>query len=454
MDNEISAYIPAAEDESSSVEMFEMLKPSKFDVSNFKGIRNKSEEVLEKLLDIQDNDSPLKKGGNEVAFRCDVLILKNRQHYTADENNLFDIISGVVSTSPDDESYIIRPADVKKYFSYESPRYVSTMLSKATESLKQKNALSFEVVDAEGKIGEMTFPWFDALYYVSEKNDENGPYIIFTPTPFFKILLISATITHGAFYKISVSSKIQSRYSKALFYILESRKNYKESVNSAPGVFQISLVNFQKLIDYPDSYKPADIKRRILEPAKQDINSIPECDIQFEFKMIKTKPSPNERPVATHIEFTVISKANLEEKESELLEDNTPLEPSDPDHTTVVNILKTVDMTDKERELVIAKYYENKRDLNFLMTAIVKVNNDTSVKSKAAVLQRIMEDGNVWEVEKKPKKSSSKSGSYANMAQHDYDIDAFEKLYSGNYNPEDKDDLVARACGDTPKKTS
>ena len=56
--------------------------------------KDNSHETLLKLLALQDNKHPLKKGGIGIAYRTDALIMHCKMEFTADENVVFDAING------------------------------------------------------------------------------------------------------------------------------------------------------------------------------------------------------------------------------------------------------------------------------------------------------------------------------------------------------------------------
>lgn len=402
-----------------SADVLKLLNPKTFDIRNFhQNFQDNSENALMQLLSVQDNDQPLKKGGEEIAFRCDILIMLNRQKYNAYENTLFDILCGYVSSRPQDSHYVIYPKDVKKLVNYTDSSYIYKLLKEATESIKNK-PLIFQITLANGNKQNIAANWYDLLTYSDKETNDEASFISFTPTKFFKMLLISATVTHGAFYRIGVSSSIQSKYIRNLYYILESRKSYKVSPVAKPGKFRISIEDLQVLIGFPENYRSTDIRRTILEAAREEINAIEECDFTFDYKMIKTAAGA-ERKKYTHIDFMISDK----DKKSILIEKK-----EENDDPVLKSMLMAVSMTEKERENVIRKYKEYHRDITFLTQAVARVLNSPSVRSNAAVLMHIMEHGLSSNV---PAKTKDR---YTKIEQHDYDFDELEKLLINN-NPQ------------------
>ena len=72
-----------------------------------------------------------------------------------------------------------------------------------------------------------------------------------------------------------------------MYWYLENRKNYRAYPSATPGVFSLSLEEMKHQFSIPESYRRVDIERRVLEPAKESINSVPECDFTFEYSVSK-----------------------------------------------------------------------------------------------------------------------------------------------------------------------
>ena len=59
------------------------------------------------------------------------------------------------------------------------------------------------------------------------------------------------------------------------------------------------MEELQNLLTYPSSYRATDVRRRILDEAKEEINNLPNSDIQFDYELLKTGKS------FTHVRFHV-----------------------------------------------------------------------------------------------------------------------------------------------------
>ena len=391
-----------------------------------------TEFVLRAILSLQSNDNPLKKGGDNIAYRCSAIIIQNRQNYTVPQNTLLDIITAKMSSHPDDKYYVISAKDVAKELPYKDPTYVYKIMTKTCEELN-RSPFKFEIELANGKKQILDFQWNEVLTYNGNDNlDENeNAYISFVPTKFFRILTLSSTIMHGAHFPVGVSAQISSKYARNLFYYLEDMKNYQEYPNATPGIFTLSLEEFRMIVKYPGSYRTTDIRRFVLDTAEREINSAIGIDFVFRYEFKKT--GNQGRKKITHIQFIISKLVNGKTVEVAQIEEK-PAESGvtcDSDEQAPLQVLKGIGLTDKECQDVLRKYKENNRDLLFLTQAIASILTNPNVRSKCAVLCTIMDKGLNPVVSAETKKNENK---FNNFNQRDYDYDELERILLNSQN--------------------
>ena len=437
-------YKPAVVDENGNEApetALELIKGGRFDAKQFhSNFKDNTKQVLDALLKIQSNDAPLKKGGDNIAFRCDAIIIQNRQNYTAAQNTLLDIILAKMSSRPEDEFYVITAKELVNQLPYADKTYIYKILSTASKELN-RSPFIFEVQLGNGKTKPIELHWNEVLIYNEDEAiaaDENT-YLSFTPTDFFRVLTASSSIMHGAHYPIGVPAQISSRYARNIFYFLASRKNYKEDKYAPPGVFTISLDELQYFVQYPDSYRTTDIRRFVLDTAVKEINQIKGIDFSFTYEFIKTGASGTKKKI-THVKFIISNTIEIKEKKVFEIEQKQEQQVSATDNA-VLQILKGIELSETECLDVLKKYNENKRDLVFLTQAITSVVTTKDVKSKCALLCHIMDNGlhsnmsadqNMKRNTEKNKQSKNK---FNNFDQRQYDYDDLEaKLLNSNPN--------------------
>lgn len=406
-----------------------LIRGNKFDVKAFNEMYDEDiEKVLMALLQIQSNEYPLKIGGESIVFRCDTLIRQNRQVYNKAENTLLDIILGKMSSYPDDSFLTITAKEVMEELPYNDKKYVYKIMKSASKSLN-RSPFVFEINLENGNQQTLEIQWNEYLLYNGKKNlDVNeDAYISFRPTKFFKVLALSSGIMHGAHFSVGVSAQIQSNRATEMFYFLESMKKYREYPGATPGVFTISFEELRiNHVHFPASYRPADIKRSVLDVSKKEINSAIGVDYNFDYEMIKTS-KPGQRKQYTHVKFIItqiISKPSIEATKTEAIEEKIQIK----DDPAAIAILKGVGLNDKECHDVLYKYQKNKRDLTFLGQAISSVLTTPGIKSKTAVLCKIMDEGlneNFSEEKNRERASSAKTKFHnfneRNMSDAEYD---------------------------------
>ncbi len=248
-------------------------------VSSFvETFKHDAHDTLIKLLALQDNKNPLKKGGAGIAYRTDVLLMHCKMEFSVEENIVFDAILGMISSLPENETYRLEPGAFQKFVKYSDDSYIYKIFKKGTEKLKKRH-LEFEFDD-----DEVSVPWFDILHYHGIKSKGTDvAYLEFAPTDFFKDLALCSGIVHGAYGKLEVTTQLQGKYTIALYWFLESKKRFREYPGASEGEFTISIDDFKYQFSIPKSYQTNDIKRRALEPAKKSINAVQECDFTFDY---------------------------------------------------------------------------------------------------------------------------------------------------------------------------
>lgn len=383
------------------------LSADNFDIRLFnKQFKDNSAKALMEVLRYQDNADPLKKGGEGIAFRCDTLLLKNRQNYTVAENTVFDILFGYVSSHPEDEDYIIYAADVRKYTRYQDNSYIYKVLHDGIEGLKSKQ-LQFEIINQKGQSIVVAAPWYQVLTYT--KDFETGrPFISFVPSDLFKALLLSATITHGAYYKISISTQISARYPRNFYYYLEAMKNHREYPDAPKGKFYISLDDIYMITHAPKSYRVVDINKRVIDKTKEILDEIEECPFTFEY-IAKKERSTGVRSKTVGYYITI--KDKVTEVETAV------------NHDLEIHFLEAQDFSKKEIEKIIREYERNNRDFKFLTAAFVKLSIMEGVKNRCSYLSWMMENGIPT-----GKVIIDKKNSFNNFDQREYDFDELETM--------------------------
>ncbi|MBP5422463.1 MAG: replication initiation protein [Paludibacteraceae bacterium] len=372
-------------------------------------------QTLENLLALQDNLHPLKKGGKDIAYRTNILIMHCKMNFTSDENIVFDAILGTMSSNPENESYRIEPADFFKFSKHSKPEYLYSVFHKGANKLKEKR-LVFEGLGPDGE-DDLEIQWFEALRYHNRKKADASAYIEFVPTAFFKDLALCAGLVHGAFGSLEVTMQLSSKYSFALYWFFENMKNYKMYPNATEGMFRMSIEKLKSQFFIPESYSHNDIVKRVLEPAKSEINSVEECDFTFEYE-----PQKMNGKFAGYL-FTIKKKQLIDAEEPKLLDTNDAL------YGQIRTFLEAfeIEMSEADIEKVYLKVKSLNKDAMFVTSCLMQFKNylsDNKVSNNVNFLCKLMEN----EVNiKQKKKAQTKFHDFSYKNDYNYD-DLEDKL--------------------------
>lgn len=383
-----------------------------------------SHETLLKLLALQDNKHPLKKGGIGIAYRTDALIMHCKMEFTADENVVFDAILGAMSSFPENTTYRIEPSSFVKYSRYKNSNTIYNTFKKGTDKLKER-LLTFEELGPDGE-DDIIVPWFNILRYHNKK-DKNNSYIEFAPSDFFKDLALCSQLVHGAYGKLEVTTQLQGKYTIALYWYLENMKRYKEYPTATPGIFDLSVEELKHQFSIPEAYKKAEIERRVLRPAMESINSVDECDFTFTYEARYVD--------GKHVgyRFDVAEKNYIDAKVVEVIEEKT----NDPmiDQLKIFFSASQIEFTDEEISRIYNCAKRNDKDALYMMQIIPafkqRLDNTAMepIDDKVGYFCRMIEQGTSPKTPTQNNQSNqqkSKPG-FTNFSQRDVDMAELEK---------------------------
>lgn len=387
--------------------------------------KDNSHETLLKLLALQDNKHPLKKGGIGIAYRTDALIMHCKMEFTAQENIVFDAILGTMSSFPENKTYRIEPASFLKLSKHENERYLYEIFQKGTKKLIERH-LHFENLGPDGD-DEIVVPWFDILQYHKKDKKNEVAYIEFMPTDFFKDLALCSQIVHGAYGSIEVTTQLRGKYTHAIFWFLENKKRYKAYPTARPGIFEISLEEFKNQFSIPETYVKSDIERRVLRPARDSINSIPECDFTFEYEAVMRSGK------LVGYKFEIKEKNYIDSTATEVIEIEDKQQ--DPKFEQVSTILTASGFifTEDEIDRICNCMTRNNKAVMDLITILPVFKSRIDNTSLEPVEDRVAYMCSLLQNNAAPKPQSNKNtNKFNNFSQRDYDMNELEKKLIGH----------------------
>ena len=380
-----------------------------------------SHETLLKLLALQNNKHPLKKGGAGIAYRTDALIMHCKMEFTTDENIVFDAILGTMSSFPDNETYRIEPSSFTKLSKYNNEKYLYDVFRRGTSKLVDRH-LKFEDLGEDGK-DDIVVPWFDILRYHKKDKKNEVAFIEFRPTDFFKDLALCSGLVHGAYGSIEVTTQLRGKYTIALYWFLENRKRYKEYPNATPGIFEIALDEFKHQFSIPETYKYNMIEERVLKPAYESINEVAECDFTFEYEVVR------ERSKVLGYRFNISEKNYIESTAKEIIEiEEKEMDPLKEQIGQTAAMLG-ITFTPEEIDRVFACAKRENKDIQYLMQILIAFKSRVENKELDKIEDRI---GYICAMiaqgaNPKPEKTEKSKNKFNKFSQRDYDMDELER---------------------------
>ena len=157
-------------------------------------------------------------------------------------------------------------------------------LKTAVKNLEREG---FTFINADGH--ETYYPWFSKIVYVSSRNSEMS-HIEVDIHKDVKKLIIEAT--NGAFYNAEKSCNIRGKYSRKLYYQLLNRQNFRD------GRAIITIDELRWMLGIPETYNTGMVQKRVLEPAKVEIEE--NGEIRFTYKPIY-EPVKRGRPIVSSL---------------------------------------------------------------------------------------------------------------------------------------------------------
>jgi plasmid replication initiation protein len=364
--------------------------------------------ILEFLLSKQSNIAPLKKGGTEVSFKCEAMLLSTRLRLNDQENLMLDIVQGIVSSRPEDNSYTVTLPDFARYLNSADRRYANKLFKEAKDGLFTKTiSLSSLGIDYD-------FHIFTKRGYRAPRDaskDGQDAFVVFELEPVVKCMMISSGFTRGIHYRIEWSSKLSGRY-RIVFFYAEYYKHHKAYMEAVPGHIYFTVEEMREMLGVEDKYKTGDIYAKILRPAMERINSIPGIDLQLYI-------TPEKKGKST-VGYTWDIRDVMD-----IPGRNPAALPSSDDYPVESGILKGYGFSDADVAVLLGEYNAAGRDLVFLTKAVSMLDMDKPVEKRRSYLAAVIRNGIF---DKKDAPVPAKKNRFNDFEQREYDYDKLEQM--------------------------
>jgi len=238
--------------------------------------------------------------------------------------------------------FFIKVSEIKKFYGIRNKNnvYLKNLLYNLT-----KTTIEFNILNKDNSI---LWGAFSLLPYVAIKNDEKTNELIVEyeiPTPVRKSIISKK----GIYGKIDmfIIKQLNSKYAIILYELIKDYENVE--------IPEMDINTFKKLFGIEGKYKDFyNIKRRILKPAIEEINSNPNIDWKIEVELIKNGNK------YTYIKFSKIKKVLPTQSKIELLINFVP----EPYRKVAKKIIKK---------------YINVHDINYISYQINYMNNQEEI---------------------------------------------------------------------------
>ena len=356
-----------------------------------------------------------KKGGTAVAFRPQDII-DAKFDLDCFGQDILDAVFARVGEGEDEDdnlTYTLRINDMKKMYQTADQSNKYKQLRAAVKNLEREG---FTFINADGH--EIYYPWFSKIVYVSSGNSEMS-HIEVDIHKDVKKLIIEAT--NGAFYNAEKSCNIRGRYCRKLYYQLLNRQNFRD------GRAIITVDELRWMLGIPDSYNTGMVQKRVLEPAKEEIDK--NGEISFTYKSIY-EPVKRGRPIVSSFEFiierNISKKVYIDTTSYEVIENEMDEE------KLVGNIAANLGITQLEAWDIVhaakSKGYIEPNGNMEKLADIVKYCMEQKPARPASYILKIFENGFVEpKAKKKETNKDSLLNQYANI-----DYDEFERQILAN----------------------
>ena len=267
-------------------------------------------------------------------------IIEARFSLSSKQNSIVDMLLTKIT----DDNNLSYSLDVKQYESLilTDTSNIYRDFKKAVKSFEKKGVTVIDKDTGE----EIWFPWFSKIHY----RDKLGRIDINIDKDFKKILY---KVKKKIFYDIKYTLNMKSSYSQRFYFYMKSFEDTGWRIDK--------IDDLAKKLETPTSYKNfSNMKKYVLDKAKEEINSI--TDITFDYEAIKTGRK------VTHIKSFIKSKnkniINYNKMSVELIINTVgDLINGESDAKKIINALNFAIKNNITTENDIEMYYKDKVDL-------------------------------------------------------------------------------------------
>lgn len=249
--------------------------------------RESSRKAMLLLLALQSNTAPLKRGGIDIAYMTDILVDHMIVKFSEEANTVWEALSAMQSSRPEDSMFRLTPEDLKPYTNYKSTEALYNAFRKGCEELKKTN-LEFDIPDPEHDGHNIMIHWNDGAEWVgmNKKTGETAHFDVYT-NDFYRVLMSSSGILHGAHWNRKVTRMLKG-YARALYIFCARNKNYTKYKGAIAGRKELSIEETRYELKLDSNTEARGMWRRLKE-AQDKINALPDGEFSVTITRLPEK---------------------------------------------------------------------------------------------------------------------------------------------------------------------
>ncbi|MCR5607161.1 MAG: RepB family plasmid replication initiator protein [Treponema sp.] len=389
--------------------------------------KESSKEALLLLLALQSNATPLKRGGLDVAYMTDILLDHMIVQFSEEANIIWEALSAMQSSRPEDYHFTLTADDLKPYTSYKSDEALYNAFKKGCEEIKKQN-LEFDIPDPNLDGHNVMVHWNDGAEWFgnNKKTGEKAHFEVYT-NDFYRVLMSSSGILHGAHWSRKISRSLKG-YARSLYLFCARNRKYEKYKGATKGLKELTLEETKYELKIDEKIEAKAISRR-LKQAQDKINSLPGS----EFTVNITKVPQTGK----------IKGFRFEIKETRLIEEDTKagsikaIEDKHGDDALfseikMLMVISKLDFTDEQIEKITEFARSHNKDGQYMMQIISsfktrledKTQPPISEKGKVGYLCKMIELGVIQHYNGRP--------GFNSFTQNSYDFDELESQLLDN----------------------
>ena len=394
--------------------------------------KESSKSAMLLLLALQSNAAPLKKGGFDIAYMTDILIDHMVVKFSEEANAVWEAISAIQSSKPEDSKITLTTDSIRPYTSYQSEQALCNAFKKGCEELKHTN-LEFDIPDPEHDGHNIMIHWNDGAEYIgnNRKTGEKAHFDIYT-NDFFRVLMSSSGIIHGAHWNRRISRGLKG-YARTLYIFCARNKNYTKYKGAIPGVKELTIDEVKYEFSFESNATNKYIRYK-LEEAQSKINELEDSEFTVNIERVP------ERGKIQGFKFIIKENRFIDVAAKELEIEEVPEKIEDSGISSQLKVLFQISgvmFTDQEIERISSAALRNKKDVNYLMQIIPVFNSRLSntelepIEDKVGYFCRMIEQGTGTTADPKDRKKEE-NNNFKKFSQRDYDFEELEKKLLNN----------------------